>query len=355
MTSKKKLCDALLDETNDIVLVVDGYFRICESSRIAQALLGLKPQGQRGPSLSALLSEKDDGSLLEALASLRKTDKEACVESSLRSQDGGYLKVRLTLRALPEGGKPSSREKNRILLVGGRHDSMSGDGDSGRFGPLVARVLRGCADPVFVLDMARLTILKCNERAIAAFGWKRDELVGAPFDMLSEGGTFTDDFLNASQFAYATSGVFQSRLRLKRKDGGFLACVCTNIALFGESGLIENILCILRDRSDEERRKAELGQLVAEAAAISSRLESAASRYLGSTSRPRLSERGLSRRHIEIIDRVASGLTTKAIARELRIAEATVKSHLTVIYRKLEVRSRTELLRYIHDNDYKID
>jgi len=261
----------------------------------------------------------------------------------------------LTIRPLSESAKIDDRGVGRILVIGSRLASTSDCDDPSRFGPLVARVLRGYADPVFVLDIKRQTIRRCNDPALVAFGWRRNELVGAPFDMLAEKGMFSDDFLSASRLAYATAGVFQSRLRLKRKDGSALACTCTNVALFDERGLIESVLCILHDKSDEERHKAELGRLIAETAVLSRQLESTASRFLTPGPRPRLSERGLSRRHIEIIIRVALGSTTKAIALELGLAEATVKSHLSTIYKKLEIQSRTELLRYIHDNGYRID
>jgi DNA-binding NarL/FixJ family response regulator len=43
---------------------------------------------------------------------------------------------------------------------------------------------------------------------------------------------------------------------------------------------------------------------------------------------------------------VARGLSNEAIAKELWVAEQTVKFHLTNIYRKLEVSNRTEAARY---------
>jgi DNA-binding NarL/FixJ family response regulator len=42
---------------------------------------------------------------------------------------------------------------------------------------------------------------------------------------------------------------------------------------------------------------------------------------------------------------VAEGKTNKEVATILVVAERTVESALTQIYRKLEVRSRTELVR----------
>jgi DNA-binding NarL/FixJ family response regulator len=61
----------------------------------------------------------------------------------------------------------------------------------------------------------------------------------------------------------------------------------------------------------------------------------------------RLQDRaGLSDREISILQAVARGLSNQAIGREFWITEQTVKFHLTNIYRKLGVSSRTEAARY---------
>jgi DNA-binding NarL/FixJ family response regulator len=49
----------------------------------------------------------------------------------------------------------------------------------------------------------------------------------------------------------------------------------------------------------------------------------------------------LTRREVEVLRRVASGLSNPDIGRELFISEATVKSHLTRIFEKLGVTDRT--------------
>ena len=57
---------------------------------------------------------------------------------------------------------------------------------------------------------------------------------------------------------------------------------------------------------------------------------------------------GLSRRELSILKSLGSGLSNKQIARELWLAEQTVKFHLTNIYRKLGVANRTEAVRYAY-------
>ena len=55
---------------------------------------------------------------------------------------------------------------------------------------------------------------------------------------------------------------------------------------------------------------------------------------------------GLSDKELAILQALAKGLSNKQIARELWVAEQTVKFHLTNIYRKLGVGNRTEAARY---------
>ena len=55
---------------------------------------------------------------------------------------------------------------------------------------------------------------------------------------------------------------------------------------------------------------------------------------------------GLTEKELVIVRAVARGLSNEAIAKELWVAEQTVKFHLTNIYRKLGVSNRTEAARY---------
>jgi DNA-binding NarL/FixJ family response regulator len=57
-------------------------------------------------------------------------------------------------------------------------------------------------------------------------------------------------------------------------------------------------------------------------------------------------EAGLTDRELTILRAVARGLSNQAISAELWITEQTVKFHLTNVYRKLGVSSRTEAARY---------
>jgi two-component system nitrate/nitrite response regulator NarL len=61
-------------------------------------------------------------------------------------------------------------------------------------------------------------------------------------------------------------------------------------------------------------------------------------------------EFGLTGREQEILERVATGRSNKQIASEFWLSEQTIKYHLTNVYRKLGVSSRTEAARFAYDH-----
>jgi DNA-binding NarL/FixJ family response regulator len=59
---------------------------------------------------------------------------------------------------------------------------------------------------------------------------------------------------------------------------------------------------------------------------------------------------GLTDRETTILKALARGLSNEAIGKELWVAQQTVKFHLTNIYRKLDVKNRTEAARYAYEH-----
>ena len=59
---------------------------------------------------------------------------------------------------------------------------------------------------------------------------------------------------------------------------------------------------------------------------------------------------GLTAREREILGHVAAGKPNKKIAGELWLSEQTIKYHLTNVYRKIGVSSRTEAARFAYEH-----
>ena len=63
---------------------------------------------------------------------------------------------------------------------------------------------------------------------------------------------------------------------------------------------------------------------------------------------PAVTERGLSKRELDVLAALAEGKSNKEIAQTLWLAPQTVKFHLTSIYRKLDVTSRTQAVNWAY-------
>lgn len=57
-----------------------------------------------------------------------------------------------------------------------------------------------------------------------------------------------------------------------------------------------------------------------------------------------LIQKGLSNRESEVAELVSKGLSNKEVANRLFVTEKTVKFHLTNIYKKMQVKSRAQLI-----------
>lgn len=60
----------------------------------------------------------------------------------------------------------------------------------------------------------------------------------------------------------------------------------------------------------------------------------------------------LSSRELEVLNVLATGKSTKEIARQLYLGEPTIKTHLTNIYRKLEVNNRISAVAVARENSW---
>ena len=66
------------------------------------------------------------------------------------------------------------------------------------------------------------------------------------------------------------------------------------------------------------------------------------------------SELGLTERQIDVLALMMQGKSNKAVCRELDLAEATVKNHITAILRALKVSNRTEAVLAVAEFGWKL-
>ena len=85
--------------------------------------------------------------------------------------------------------------------------------------------------------------------------------------------------------------------------------------------------------------KEEIGRAVRAAASGRATLAAEAAAHLMNDRKTE--QKTLTRRELDVLERVAKGATNAEIAKALRISEATVKTHLLHVFEKLEVDDRT--------------
>lgn len=98
---------------------------------------------------------------------------------------------------------------------------------------------------------------------------------------------------------------------------------------------------VLKEAAIEELRGA-IDQVMAGHSALPIELLNAAMRGNAPTPRRERLDQILTRRELEVVERIALGLTNKQIARELDISPATVKVHVERLIGKLGVADRTQ-------------
>ncbi|MET4061842.1 DNA-binding NarL/FixJ family response regulator [Arthrobacter sp. UYP6] len=153
----------------------------------------------------------------------------------------------------------------------------------------------------------------------------RQEALGTPFDVvlmdLQMGSGM--DGVTATKRIRAAGGPPVLILTTYDSDADILAAVDAGAAGY-----------MLKDAAPEEIRNA----VIAAAEGRTALAPQVAGRLLGQLRSP---ETSLSPRELELLELLADGMANRAMARQLFISEATVKTHLVHIYEKLGVDNRT--------------
>ncbi len=141
------------------------------------------------------------------------------------------------------------------------------------------------------------------------------------------------------------------------------AAPATRILVIARRSSDENVVQVLRagasglvGKEEEFATLVRAIQAVAEGELWANRRTAAqALEHLTDVSAPVPALETLTKRELEIADGVASGLRNKGIAQQLNISEATVKSHLNTIFRRLKIEGRVALAMLAQERDQPKD
>lgn len=336
-----EVLDVILELCRSSVFIIDCKAAIRVVNPAAIRLLGYRESWLRGRRLLDLAAEPRDRRRLRAMISQLTGLEHRRVEVRLRSAHGSVVRIALTARRL--GALDESSDS--IVMVGDPSDSAANVSYVSRRGDnsLITRILKGSAEPVFIMDTRTRVVLDCNAAAETLFRWRRDEFIG---------GTLLKIFPNKQSFLNmgprladldAASGIFQEDLLLRARSGANISCKVTSICFLGSEGSAEARVVLIRDNSTSPVREEVLARLAHRAAELSDELSALVANEQVDAVHGRCRP-GLSIRQAEIMRYVTRGATSKEIAFSLGISESTVKNHLAAMYRKFGAASRLELI-----------
>jgi DNA-binding CsgD family transcriptional regulator/PAS domain-containing protein len=347
-TLRLRILSELADLIEDFVLVLDPELRVLEANLAAARFFGCPTVDLIAKSLSSLIDGGERATTVELIRGA-KGRRESTTLFSTRS------KKRASAHLTVHPFLGPNKEPRCYLLVGRKEDKeYSAQAPSG----LEVRMLKGFAAPLFIVDGLTRKVRECNEAAVNAFGFTREEIVGRR--LLDHSQNAEEQLRNRSletraEKSYATAGLFRERILFPRKSAQPLPCDFIGLPLFASDGSLAFILAMLFDRSSEEEKEAEIARLIGQVSDIAVELARTAKDYSGRVGTKRLSDLGFTKRQIAIARLVAGGSTSKEIGFLLGIAESTVKNHLAVMYRKIGANSRISFLRALSAKRIKIE
>jgi two-component system, NarL family, nitrate/nitrite response regulator NarL len=198
--------------------------------------------------------------------------------------------------------------------------------------------------------MSNLTILIADDHPLVLAGIRRTLEQDEGFEVVGETDQGTEVLPLVGQLS---PDVVLLDMRMPRIGG--LTCLDRIRKLYPQTKIVMCSMSAEPEEVQEAFRRGAAGYIVKNvnprdlASAIRQAVDGTVFHALGL---PAISEdsiarsSGLTPRELEIVKALGRGLSNKAIAKELWIAEQTVKFHLVNIFRKLGVSNRTEAARW---------
>ncbi len=208
--------------------------------------------------------------------------------------------------------------------------------------------------PMAILALDGLRILDVNDAFTAASGWRREEIVGRTEPGIAMWGE--GDVRTSVERKVREGGEIRGLdIEFRGKDGA-----TADYLLSADMVVIQGERCVLSVMLDiTERRRTEIELLAAVEAAMqdTSWIGRKIVEKLAGITRARVSIPSrqseldsLPARAREVLDLLASGLSDDEVAERLGIARNTLRNHIAVIYRRLNMHKRSAIIVWAREH-----
>ncbi|MGF6330257.1 PAS domain S-box-containing protein [Pseudomonas sp. BS3782 TE3695] len=210
-----------------------------------------------------------------------------------------------------------------------------------------AKAFRLTPVPILVCSADDQVVMDVNEAFLDTLAWPSEEVLGktvAQLGFIDDAGARTRLFAALEK----NGRVDRVDLRVRRKDVGLIDC-----AISADTVNIQDSLCyllVLMDITERKRTELELVSAIEEVmkdASWFSRtlIEKLANvKNVSSPQLPAVSFTELTARERDVLGLICEGLADKEIAARLKLAPNTVRNHVSTVYSKLDVHSRSEAI-----------
>ncbi|VVN99822.1 helix-turn-helix transcriptional regulator [Pseudomonas fluorescens] len=215
-----------------------------------------------------------------------------------------------------------------------------------------AKAFRLTPVPILVCSAQDQVVMDVNKAFLDTFAYSGEEVLGktlAQIDFIHDKGARTKLFA-----ALETAGSLDRiDVRMRKKDAEQIDC-----AVSADTVNIQDSPCyllVLMDITERKRTELELVSAIEEVmkdASWFSRtlIEKLANvKHVNSPKLPSVSFTDLTARERDVLGLICAGLADKEIAARLKLAPNTVRNHVSTVYSKLDVHSRSEAIVWARD------
>ncbi|MCO8309329.1 helix-turn-helix transcriptional regulator [Pseudomonas mandelii] len=210
-----------------------------------------------------------------------------------------------------------------------------------------AKAFRLTPVPILVCSADDQVVMDVNEAFLDTLAFSSEEVLGktvAQLGFIEDAGTRTRLFAALEK----TGRVDRIDIKVRGKDAGLIDCAVSADTVNIQEGTC--YLLVLMDITERKRTELELVSAIEEVmkdASWFSRtlIEKLANvKNVNSPQLPSVSFTELTARERDVLGLICEGLADKEIAARLKLAPNTVRNHVSTVYSKLDVHSRSEAI-----------